>query len=60
MNKESREEKIKEEIKILMDKGFFDLKSGKVIIDKNNGLIQNIIITNTIYKRKSSQFDKFS
>jgi len=46
-----KEEKIKEEIKVLMDEGFFDLKSGQVVINKNNGVIQNIKFVTTPYER---------
>lgn len=46
-----KEEKIKEEIKVLLEKGFFDLKSGQVLINKHNGVIQNIKITVTSYER---------
>jgi len=56
---EDREEKIKQEIKILLEKGFFDLKSGQIIIDKNNGVIQNIKIITISYKR-SRGLDKVS
>jgi len=47
----NREEKIKVEVKMLLDKGFFDLKSGQVIINKNNGVIQDIKFITTLYKR---------
>lgn len=49
--KDKREEKIKKEIKVLMEKGFFDLKSGQVIINKNNGVIQDIKFITTPYRR---------
>ena len=47
-----KEEKIKEEIRILIREGFFNLKSGQVIINKNNGVIQDIKFITTPYKRK--------
>lgn len=46
-----REERIKKEIKVLLDEGFFDLKSGQVIINKNNGVIQDIKFITTSYRR---------
>ena len=46
-----REEKIKEEIKVLLDKGFFDLVSGQILINKHNGVIQNIKFITTPYER---------
>ena len=46
------EERIKAEIKVLKEKGFFELKSGQVIINKHNGVIQNIRITTISYQRK--------
>jgi len=49
--KYKREEKIKEEVKVLLDQGFFDLKSGQVIINKHNGVIQNIKFITTPYER---------
>jgi hypothetical protein len=54
---EDREDKIKEEIKILLEKGFFDIRSGQIIIDKNNGVIQNIKVI-TISYRRSRRLDK--
>lgn len=50
-SKIKKEEKIKADIKILLDEGFFDLKSGQVIINKNNGVIQNIKFVTTPYER---------
>lgn len=47
----TKEKRIKEEIKVLLDEGFFDLKSGQVIINKNNGVIQNIKFVTTPYER---------
>lgn len=49
--KDKREEKIKKEVRVLLDKGFFDLKSGQVIINKNNGVIQDIKFVTTPYRR---------
>ena len=46
-----KEELIKEEIKMLINKGFFDLRSGQVIINKHNGVIQNIKFIVTPYDR---------
>jgi len=52
MNPEpTREEKIRDEVKILIENGFFEVKSGQILIDKHNGMIQNIKISTTIYKR---------
>jgi len=48
----TKEEIIKEEVKVLLEKGFFDLKSGQVIIDKHNGLIQDMTFVTKPYKRK--------
>ena len=51
MSEPTREEKIREEVRILIEKGFFDLRSGQVIIDKHNGVIQKIKFINTSYER---------
>ena len=56
----SREEKIKQEIKVLLDKGFFDLKSGQVVINKHNGVIQNMKFSTTSYERGRPPLDKVS
>jgi len=58
-DKIKKEDKIKEELKVLLDKGFFDLKSGQVIINKHNGVIQNIKFITTPYER-GRPLDRFS
>lgn len=52
MNLDPRqEEKIKEEMKMLLERGFFNIQSGQIIINKNNGMIQDIKFTKTLYIR---------
>jgi len=53
----SNEEKLKREIKVLIDSKFFDLESGQIIIDKHNGVIQKIKWNETLYVR-SNKLDK--
>jgi len=48
----NKEKTIREEVRVLLEKGFFDLKSGQVIIDKHNGVIQGMTFVTKPYKRK--------
>lgn len=60
MNNEiKKEERIKEEVRVLLAHGFFDLESGQIIINKNNKVIQDIKFVTSPYKRGQS-LDKLS
>ena len=48
----NRDERIKDGIRVLMTKGFFDMQSGQVVIDIHNGLIHGLTFITKPYKRK--------
>lgn len=45
----------REKLIALVTAGVFDLQSGKVEINLNNGAIQSILIVNQVYKRDSKR-----
>jgi hypothetical protein len=47
----TREEKIRDEVKMLLERGFFDMQSGQIIVNKNNGVIQDMKFITTSYRR---------